>query len=131
MENRIGIIFSGSTEDNCNTDNIVHFNTIFENTEYGIEASNNEGHNINARNNYWGNTSGPYHIEDNPNGKGDNINGNIEFSPWLDDESNYHYRNNNGDKNEGSFIPGFGTAAVIVAVGIALTLTFKKREKED
>ncbi len=38
---------------------------------------------INATNNCWGHESGPYHENNNPDGKGDAITDYIPFSPWL------------------------------------------------
>jgi hypothetical protein len=37
---------------------------------------------LNAEYNWWGNASGPRH-SGNPGGTGDNINGNVDYSPWL------------------------------------------------
>ncbi len=39
---------------------------------------------VDARRNWWGDASGPYHPELNPQGKGDPISDGAEFSPWLD-----------------------------------------------
>ncbi len=78
LENRFGIYLSSSSRDNT-----AHYNSIFNNTGYGINATNNEGHTIDAANNYWGAASGPYHPNRNPGGKGDNITDNVEFIPWL------------------------------------------------
>ena len=38
-------------------------------------------------NNYWGDSSGPYNPNQNPNGKGDSTNQYIMVSPWLTDPS--------------------------------------------
>lgn len=35
--------------------------------------------------NWWGDPSGPYHATDNPDGQGDEIYGDILFTPWLTD----------------------------------------------
>jgi len=40
-----------------------------------------------ARNNYWGDNSGPYHETTNPFGQGDTITGDVPFIPWLEDSS--------------------------------------------
>jgi len=40
-----------------------------------------------ARDNYWGHNSGPYHAEFNPDGQGDTITGNVPFIPWLIDST--------------------------------------------
>ncbi len=39
--------------------------------------------------------------------------------------------NEDDGNGDGGFLPGFGAVAVVGAVGIILTLTFKKRKKED
>jgi len=38
---------------------------------------------IDARNNWWGDPSGPFHPERNPQGKGDRVSDNVRFEPWL------------------------------------------------
>jgi hypothetical protein len=38
-----------------------------------------------ARFNYWGDPSGPYHETANPSGSGDTITGPVPFVPWLED----------------------------------------------
>ncbi len=38
---------------------------------------------LDARNNWWGDASGPYHATLNPSGLGDNVGDNITFYPWL------------------------------------------------
>lgn len=53
---------------------------IAENLRYGLNAGN--GSNVVARDNWWGDTSGPRHTN-NPGGTGDQIYGNAVFSPWL------------------------------------------------
>lgn len=40
-----------------------------------------------ARNNYWGHSSGPYHETTNPFGQGDTITGDVPFIPWLEDST--------------------------------------------
>jgi len=38
---------------------------------------------LDAEQNYWGDSTGPYHAELNPNGRGDTIAGRVDFDPWL------------------------------------------------
>jgi hypothetical protein len=38
---------------------------------------------INARYNWWGDPTGPYHPELNPSGEGDKISNYVDFEPWL------------------------------------------------
>ncbi len=62
----------------------VRHNNIYMNNPYSL--TNMAAPQIDARYNYWGDIddSGPRHDVDNPDGKGDDIYGNIEFCPWLD-----------------------------------------------
>ena len=38
---------------------------------------------VDARNNWWGDISGPYHKDHNPNGKGNSVSDHVLFEPWL------------------------------------------------
>ncbi|MCK4614243.1 MAG: right-handed parallel beta-helix repeat-containing protein, partial [Thermoplasmata archaeon] len=76
--NEVGIYLGWSSQDN-----IAHYNNIYYNTEYGIDASNNDGYSIDATNNWWGHDSGPFHEYDNPEGQGDTVVGDVLFDPWL------------------------------------------------
>ncbi|MFA6338591.1 MAG: hypothetical protein WCW87_00825 [Candidatus Paceibacterota bacterium] len=42
---------------------------------------------VDARNNWWGDASGPFHLIFNPSGKGSRVFGNVNFAPWLTSES--------------------------------------------
>jgi len=61
----------------------VHYNDIMGNDMYGIDASANDGYDSDARENWWGDNSGPYHPEKNSNGKGDNVTYHVDFDPWI------------------------------------------------
>ena len=55
-------------------------NDIVENSQFGLR---NEGSNvIDARNNWWGDATGPKHSS-NPDGIGNAVSDNVNFSPWL------------------------------------------------
>lgn len=41
---------------------------------------------LDMRNNWWGDASGPYHPQGNPEGRGDSVGSNIEYKPWLRDK---------------------------------------------
>ena len=69
--------------------NKAHYNNIYKNKEYGINATNNNGFIINATNNWWGDNTGPYHPTNNTGGKGDTITDYVDFKPWLE----YPYNN--------------------------------------
>ena len=90
-ENEIGIFLRRGAAHNK-----AHHNTIFNNTDYGINVSDNDGYmgwSINATHNYWGSDSGPYHSTKNPDGKGGNVTDFVNFRPWL---------NENGAVNQSS-----------------------------
>ncbi len=59
----------------------------FENIE-GIALSNRAGSprgtaELAATLNWWGDASGPFHAEDNPEGQGGEVSDNVDFYPWL------------------------------------------------
>jgi len=59
-------------------------NNIAGNLSFGLHNLTNQK--ADAKNNWWGDPSGPYHPNDNPEGKGDKILGQpglVIFSPWL------------------------------------------------
>lgn len=55
--------------------------SIKENTSYGIYHTGTGT--TTATSNWWGDASGPYHPQNNPNGQGDRVSNNVEFSSWL------------------------------------------------
>ncbi len=83
-ENGVGIHFREPL-----TNNQAHHNYVHKNIKYGINATNNNGHTIDATNNWWGAASGPFHTSKNPEGKGDNVTDHVKFDPWLKDEENW------------------------------------------
>ena len=86
MLNPIGIdvdtgadpLIGGSAEDG---------NDLAANTEFGVRNSDSSL-TINARFNWWGDPSGPFHPEDNPGGLGNEVSDWVDFSDFLD-ESTY------------------------------------------
>jgi hypothetical protein len=68
------------------TNNVVNYNKIHNNTEWGLNASWTGGWITNATNNWWGNSTGPYHPTLNSPGLGDNVSDNVTFIPWLGGE---------------------------------------------
>lgn len=73
-----------TTRDNC-----AFNNDIYQNSLYGIYIENNIEAiqaEIKAERNYWGASNGPYHEDLNPDGLGDQVNGNgenLDFEPFL------------------------------------------------
>ncbi|NJL05322.1 MAG: hypothetical protein HC911_10580 [Chloroflexaceae bacterium] len=51
--------------------------------QYGIGRGAASDIALDMRNNWWGNASGPYHAERNPQGRGNAVGVNIDFEPWL------------------------------------------------
>ena len=81
----ISYALSGETPVFLSMKNTAHYNNIMGNVEYGIHCftSDDEPYAIDARNNWWGIASGPYHSTNNTDGKGDNVTDYVEFDPWL------------------------------------------------
>ncbi|MCK4614966.1 MAG: right-handed parallel beta-helix repeat-containing protein, partial [Thermoplasmata archaeon] len=78
MNNIVGLVVQ-----NGSVGNSIHFNTIKENEEAGLDASGNSGLPVDAVSNYWGGYNGPFNASLNPDGDGDSIAGNVGFRPWL------------------------------------------------
>ena len=76
--NRVGIFIQSSSRTNT-----ASMNNIYNNTGFGLNASKNNKIEIDARNNWWGDSSGPYDPTNNSSGKGDNVTSNVIFKPWL------------------------------------------------
>ncbi len=66
------VTVSGSTIDSCN---------IAGNSGYGV--CNPSAFWLNAENNWWGDSTGPYHATANPGGLGDSVSDYVDFDPWL------------------------------------------------
>jgi hypothetical protein len=60
---------------------VIHYTSIINNTDFGV--LNRGTITINATYNWWGDPSGPYHPELNPNGTGDRVSDLVLFRPWL------------------------------------------------
>jgi hypothetical protein len=63
-------------------------NNLFERNGIGINTDNAGP--VDARWNWWGDSTGPYHSSLNPEGRGDEVQGNVEFIPWWADTSFLH-----------------------------------------
>ncbi len=62
---------------------LVRNNEIYSNTTYGVLKT--DGPTLDARYNWWGDPSGPYHATQNPDGQGNAVGQyeNVVFTPWL------------------------------------------------
>ncbi len=60
----------------------VNYNDIYANEKYGVH-NRSAAMIVDARNNWWGHNSGPYHPEKNDDGEGDVVSDNVLFDPWI------------------------------------------------
>lgn len=60
----------------------VHFNDIFGNSEYGVEAAD-DAPPVGATFNWWGDVTGPEQATTNPDGKGNPASDRVDYIPWL------------------------------------------------
>jgi nitrous oxidase accessory protein NosD len=74
-DNQIGVDVYQSS------DVVVSYNDIYDNTEYGV--NNSPSPVVDARYNWWGDATGPYHPTLNPEGLGDAVSDDVDFIPWL------------------------------------------------
>jgi PGF-CTERM protein len=65
------------------SNNRINFNNIVGNVEYGV-YNDNTRETADAESNWWGSASGPGGAGP---GTGDNVSDNVDFVPWLGDES--------------------------------------------
>jgi len=68
-----------------NSDPIIYNNSIIENSSYGVYNSSTAII-ISARQNWWGDPTGPYHVTQNPEGLGNAVSDYVDFSNWLTSE---------------------------------------------
>jgi hypothetical protein len=73
--NNQGIYIADGTEDNH-----INYNNIFGNT---IGLNNTAGVSVDARFNWWGDSTGPYHSTLNPTGLGDEVSDYVTFDHYL------------------------------------------------
>ena len=83
--------------------NILHFNNIHNNTYYGLKGPNEDGYFIDARYNWWGNATGPYHYDRNPFGGGDEVKNIVDISHWLNEPA-YLGQGEEEDDGKSSFL---------------------------
>ncbi len=76
--NTIGIKVASDSHNN-----FINYNMIYSNIDSGINAIDNDDLIVDATNNYWGDSTGPYHPINNTNGLGDNVTGHVTYDPWL------------------------------------------------
>jgi len=69
----VGVYLVGSS-----LNNVVHYNDIFGNENYGAR-NDNENITLLAENNWWGSSTGPGGVGP---GAGDNVSENVDYDPW-------------------------------------------------
>jgi len=70
----------------------IHHSKIINFPNFSFNTFGNAEKNINAKNNWWGNISGPFHPELNPTGTAGIVANDIVFTPWCLEET-CHTRN--------------------------------------
>jgi len=59
----------------------INHNNIIDNVGYGVR--NISSITVNAEDNWWGDSTGPYHPTTNPGGLGDTVSDYVDFVPWM------------------------------------------------
>jgi len=122
LHNDIGIRF-GVNSPHCS----VHYNEITGN-RIGISVLDKHLSGIvDARFNWWGNASGPYHSEKNKNGGGDRIGDNVTFKPWLLSDFSVNIMESKEDEDTPAYVP-FIVSGIIGLSFLGLLGTFYLRE---
>ena len=100
----------------------INENDIFGNERFAINSSNYYDDPIDARNNYWGDATGPRNRDDHYHGNGDNFTGNVLVDPWYESSVKEKLVFSDWNEDDGSlFIPVFITGVLSVSLlGIAL-----------
>jgi parallel beta-helix repeat protein len=61
---------------------VIHYSNIIDTLDYGV--FNVDGNvTIDAKHNWWDDSSGPYHPTANPGGQGIDVSDYVDFNPWL------------------------------------------------
>lgn len=81
FENLVGTVACYLDNDN----GLLFRENLFYNN--GVAMFRATGSPVDARFNYWGDSTGPYNRASNPNGQGDVVGDNIMFAPWYSDTS--------------------------------------------
>lgn len=63
---------------------VISNSAIYDNDHYGVFNDPANANIISARNNWWGDGSGPYHPDLNENGVGDEVSNGVDFTQWVE-----------------------------------------------
>ncbi len=66
--------------DGSDTSSVVASNNCFSLNDFGVEST---APLVDAKNNNWGDPTGPYNATTNPGGLGDAVSDDVDFTPWL------------------------------------------------
>ncbi|TVQ96246.1 MAG: hypothetical protein EA399_16215, partial [Desulfovibrionales bacterium] len=80
IRNTFAAISTGVLVLNQPTTVVLDRNLVEGNTDFGVRNQNSAE--VDARNNWWGHETGPYHAERNPDGQGDTVSDGVLFEPW-------------------------------------------------
>jgi len=139
-DNEVGIYFGFFLDDGMEN-NLINNNDISGNTDYGINAESNGEKTVNAKNNWWGDASGP---GGKGPGSGDKVTDYVNYDSFLG-KSIFDTTGGNGgggnggggnggngnggdggdDDDEAGFLPGFELVAAIA--GVLLIAIWRKR----
>ncbi|MCK4584459.1 right-handed parallel beta-helix repeat-containing protein [candidate division WOR-3 bacterium] len=61
---------------------VINYCNITNNSRYGVQNLDSTLV-VNAKNNWWGDPTGPYHPGTNPGGLGDSVSDYVDYNPWL------------------------------------------------
>jgi len=97
----------------------VHYSNIYGN-RHGVKS----GTMVNATHNWWGDPSGPYHESKNQKGKGDKIDADVLFEPWLTSP----FEKTRETENNFSTIMGMITIIIFVAITLVAVAFLKRKQ---
>jgi len=99
----------------------IRHSTIATNEDYGINASANNGIEVEASFCFWGEKTGPYHETENTLGKGDIVTGSVVFRPWYESEEMLQTRVLNEESDEDAGV-SFGLFVIVFLLVLVLAL---------
>ncbi|MEO0076985.1 MAG: right-handed parallel beta-helix repeat-containing protein, partial [candidate division WOR-3 bacterium] len=107
------------------TNILLNYNNIYNN-HFGVSWPWSTAE-LNAKNNWWGHASGPYHST-NPTGQGDTISDYVDYSPWLGYQVGTspmtYYVNTTGTIQEAIAVASAGDSIIVTPGTYNETITF-------
>ena len=99
----------------------IRHSTIATNENYGINASANNGIEVEASFCFWGEKTGPYHETGNTPGKGDPVTDLVVFRPWYESEELLDLRIVNEEEDEDTGV-SFGLFMIMFLLVLVFAL---------